>query len=60
VLRKNIAVANDFVPLTSDERAALLARSARHAETGVAEPFKTTRAFDAAPGRIANGYPVNA
>lgn len=59
ILRKNIAVANNFAPLTDDERAALLARSAPHAEGAVAEPFKSTRKFDAAPGRIANGYPVN-
>jgi aryl-alcohol dehydrogenase-like predicted oxidoreductase len=60
VLRKNIEVANDFVPLTATERSEMLERSAPHAENGIAEPFKTTRVFDAAPGRIANGYPVNA
>ncbi len=59
VLRKNLAVANEFVPLTEDERTDLLGRSAVHAEGAVAEPFKSTRMFDAAPGRIANGYPLN-
>lgn len=60
VLRRNIAVANDFVPLSDEERAALLARSAPKAEGAEFEPFKSTRMFDAAPGRIANNYPVNA
>lgn len=60
VLRKNIAVADDFIPMTSDERAALLARSAPYAEGAVAEPFKSTRVFEGKVGRIANGYPVNA
>lgn len=58
VLRANIAVANDFVPLTSEERAALLARSAGFAEGAVAEPFKSTRKFDAKHGRLANNYPL--
>ncbi|HVL26116.1 MAG TPA: aldo/keto reductase [Thermomicrobiales bacterium] len=60
VLRKNIAVADGFVPLGEDERAALLARSAPYAEGAVAEPFKSTRTFEGAEGRIANGYPLNA
>jgi aryl-alcohol dehydrogenase-like predicted oxidoreductase len=59
ILRKNIAVADDFVPLSEEERAELLERSAPHADGAVAEPFKSTRVFDAAPGRIANGYPVS-
>lgn len=58
VLRANIAVANDLVPLSPEERAALLARSAGFAEGAVAEPFKSTRKFDAKPGRIANNYPL--
>jgi len=60
ILRKNIAVADGFVPLGDDERAALLARSAPHAAGAVAEPFKSTRKFEGAEGRIANGYPLNA
>ncbi len=59
VLKKNLEVADNFVPLNESERADLLARSAAHAEGAVAEPFKSTRMFDAAPGRIANGYPLN-
>jgi aryl-alcohol dehydrogenase-like predicted oxidoreductase len=60
ILRKNIAVADNFVPLGDDERTSLLARSAPHAEGAVAEPFKSTRKFEGAEGRIANGYPLNA
>jgi len=60
VLHKNIAVAAGFQPLSDEERDALLARSAPHAMDGVAEPFKSTRNFDASLGRIANGYPVSA
>ncbi len=58
VLHRNLAVANDFVPLTDEERVALLARSAPYAEGAVAEPFKSTRKFDAKWGRLANNYPL--
>ncbi len=60
ILRRNIAVADNFVPMTAEERAALLARSAPYAEGAEAEPFKSTRMFEGRVGRIANGYPVNA
>lgn len=60
VLKKNLAVADGFVPLNVEERAELLARSAPHAEGGVSEPFKSTRIFDASEGRIANNYPLDA
>lgn len=58
-LRRNPVVANTFVPLSESERADLLARSAAHAEGAEAEPFKSTRIFDAAAGRITNRYPLN-
>lgn len=60
VLRKNIAVADGFVALSDDDRTALLARSAPHADEGVAEPFKSSRKFEGTEGRKANGYPLNA
>jgi predicted aldo/keto reductase-like oxidoreductase len=60
VLHRNIAVANDFVPFSAEEREALLARTAPKAEGAEFEPFKSTRMFDARPGRIANNYPVDA
>ncbi|MGI8484278.1 MAG: aldo/keto reductase [Thermomicrobiales bacterium] len=59
ILRKNLAVANDFVPISDSDRVDMLARSAAYAEGAVAEPFKSTRMFDAKEGRIANGYPLN-
>ncbi len=60
VLRKNIAVAEGFEPLSDADRDALLARSAPHAGEGVAEPFKSTRKFEGGEGRKANGYPLSA
>ncbi|HYJ13488.1 MAG TPA: aldo/keto reductase [Thermomicrobiales bacterium] len=59
VLHRNLAVANDFVPLSNVERADLLARSAPHAPNAVAEPFKSTRRFEGTQGRIANNYPLS-
>lgn len=59
VLRKNIAVADTFVPLTADERAELLARSAPKAEGAEFEPFKSSRMFEGKAGRLANGYPLS-
>jgi aryl-alcohol dehydrogenase-like predicted oxidoreductase len=59
VLHRNIAVANEFTPLTDDERAALLSRSAPHADGAVAEPFKSSRKFEGKVGRIANDYPLS-
>ena len=59
VLQKNIAVADRFEPLSEDDRTALLARSAPHADGAVAEPFKSSRKFEGTEGRIANGYPLS-
>jgi aryl-alcohol dehydrogenase-like predicted oxidoreductase len=58
VLHRNLAVANDFEPLSDTEREELLARSAPHAAGAVAEPFKSTRRFEGRHGRIANDYPL--
>jgi len=60
VLRKNIAVADAFEPLSDADRNTLLARSAPHSAHGVAEPFKSSRKFEGTEGRIANGYPLSA
>jgi hypothetical protein len=59
VLRKNIAVADGFTPLSTEEREALLSRSAPYADGGKGELFKSTRNFEGKVGRIANNYPVN-
>ena len=56
VLEQNLAVARDFVPMTEEERAAVLAKSAPKAEGGEFEPFKTTRQFEGSEGRVAHDY----
>jgi len=60
VFRKNLLVAQEFRPLTEDERAELLGRSQECAGDDASEPFKSSRDFDAKVGRLANGYPVSA
>ena len=60
VFRKNLKVAQEFTPLTDDERADLLQWSEALARNDGSEPFKTPRDFDAKLGRLANGYPVSA
>ena len=56
VLEQNLAVARSFTPLTDEERADILARTAKVAAGGEFERFKTTRDFDANEGRVANNY----
>jgi aryl-alcohol dehydrogenase-like predicted oxidoreductase len=58
VLEQNVAVAHSFTPMTEEERAALLARTAPVSQGGDYEPFKTTRDFEADEGRLAHGYPL--
>jgi uncharacterized protein len=60
ILRKNIAVADDFVPYTDGELDALLERARQHAQSGEFEPFKTSHAFDGGEGRKVHGYPLDA
>lgn len=55
-LEQNLAVAQSFTPLTDEERADLLARSAPAAQNGVYERFKTTRDYDANEGRVAHKH----
>ncbi len=52
VLEQNLAVARDFQPLTDEERADLLRRSAPHSANGANEHFKSTRKFEGNEGRI--------
>jgi aryl-alcohol dehydrogenase-like predicted oxidoreductase len=59
VLGQNVAVARTFTPMTDEERAALLARTAPVAANGEFEPFKTTHQFEADEGRLAHGYPLH-
>jgi predicted aldo/keto reductase-like oxidoreductase len=46
VLKQDLEVVKNFKPLTEQEEAALLARTAKAAEHGLWERFKTTNAFD--------------
>ena len=55
-LEQNLAVAQSFTPLTAEERADLLSRSALAAQNGVYERFKTTRDYDANEGRVAHRH----
>lgn len=57
IMRQNLAVAQDFQPLTDAERADILERSRPHA-TGKYERFKTTYDFEGNVGRAAHDYPV--
>lgn len=56
VLEQNLAIARGFTPMSEDERAALLARTANAAKSGASERFKTTRDFDANEGRVAHSH----
>lgn len=57
VMRQNLAVAQNFQPLSDAERAGILERSRPHA-TGEYERFKTTYDFEGNVGRAAHDYPV--
>ncbi len=58
VLHQNLAIARDFKPLTDEERADILRRTAPVAAQGQFELFKTARKFDANEGRVAHNYPL--
>ena len=46
ILEQALKAARSFRPMTEAERSALLARTAKPAESGKFEPYKTTRQFD--------------
>jgi predicted aldo/keto reductase-like oxidoreductase len=46
ILEQALDAARNFRPMTETERSALLARTAKAAESGKFEPYKTTRQFD--------------
>ncbi|HEV2128341.1 MAG TPA: aldo/keto reductase [Thermomicrobiales bacterium] len=60
ILRKNMAVADEFVPYSEEELDALLERARPDAEAGEFEPFKTSHAYDGAEGRKDHNYPLDA
>jgi hypothetical protein len=45
-LRKNVAIARGFVPMTAAEQASLVAKAAPHAADGRHERFKSTTDFE--------------
>jgi uncharacterized protein len=57
VLKQNLAVARDFVPMTPDEMDELRERVKEHAADGRFELYKTTAKFDGPPGRKQHGFP---
>ncbi len=60
VLRKNMAVADDFTPYGEHEIDALLERARPLGEQGRFEPFKSSHAYDGAEGRKDHNYPLDA
>ncbi|MDQ4044498.1 MAG: aldo/keto reductase [Chloroflexota bacterium] len=60
ILRKNMAVADDFVPFSGDELDALLNRARPQGGNGEFEPFKTSHSYDGAEGRKVHNYPLDA
>lgn len=57
VLRQNVAVARDFIPMTATEMDALRNRVSEFAGDGRFELYKTTAKFDGPPGRKQHGFP---
>jgi predicted aldo/keto reductase-like oxidoreductase len=55
-LDQNLAVARDFTPMSAEEQAGILRRSAAAAAEGEFELFKTTRVYDANEGRVAHDH----
>jgi aryl-alcohol dehydrogenase-like predicted oxidoreductase len=59
VLRKNLAVAQAFQPMTPQEMDALRNRCAQAAGDGHFEPYKTSLKFDNPQAREAHDYPLD-
>lgn len=57
VLHQNLEIAQNFTPLTAEEEADILARSAPYAADGSQEKHKTTDIYEGAEGRHHNDYP---
>lgn len=60
VLRKNVAIARSFTPMSEQEMQALRERCAPQAADGRFELYKTSKKFDADPGREQHGFPPKA
>ena len=57
VLKQNLAVAQNFTPMTQEEMQALRSRVSEFASDGRFELYKTTAKFDGPPGRKQHGFP---
>ncbi len=57
VLRKNLKIARDFVPMTRREKEAFRRKCAAHARDGRFELYKVSLYFDGAEGRKQHGFP---
>ena len=57
VLEQNLAIAQNFKPMTEDEMEALRERCRTVAADGRYEKFKTTKFYDGDLGREQHGYP---
>jgi len=60
ILRKNMAVADDFEPYDEHELDDLLGRARAFSGEGEFEPFKSSHAYDGAEGRKVHNYPLDA
>jgi len=60
ILRKNMAVADDFEPYDEHELDDLLERARAFSGEGEFEPFKSSHAYDGAEGRKVHNYPLDA
>jgi aryl-alcohol dehydrogenase-like predicted oxidoreductase len=57
VMQQNLKIADGFTPITAEERAAILAKTAPKAGGGEFERFKTTDHFEGEEGRHVRDYP---
>jgi hypothetical protein len=59
VLRQNLRVARNFMPMTDDEMNALRARCAPTAADGRYEPYKVSLQYDNPITRLPHGFPID-
>lgn len=57
VLRQNLAVAQGFKPMNTEQLQAVRDKFARYAADGRFELYKTSKKYDGAPGREQHGFP---
>ena len=57
ILRKNLEIARNFIPMSAAEKAAFREKCAPHAGDGRFELYKVSISFDGPPGREQHGFP---